>query len=196
MAGRIDEKRKRIKEIMRRQGLLKRGKQTAVVIRRKSRLIKQKLFQMPEYRQAQTVMFYAAKIGEVDTEEMIKETLKKKKKVVVPKVKGKKLIPFELRDWAADLKKGAFGIKEPKDEALRSLSLETIDLVIVPGICFDMKKNRLGYGYGYYDRFLAKLPERTKAFGVAFELQFIGTIPCLQNDENLDKIITEKRIIG
>ena len=185
----------RIKEIMRRQGLLKRGKQTPASIRRKSRLIKQKLFRMSEYRQAETVMFYVANFGEVETEKMIKETLKKKKKVAVPKVKGKELIPSELRSWAKDLKKGAFGIQEPTDEAFRPLSLETMDLVVVPGICFDKGKNRLGYGYGYYDRFLAKLPEKAKTFGLAFELQFVGTIPCFPNDKNLDKIITEERVI-
>ena len=194
MAGRI-EREKRIKQIMRRQGVLKRGKQTSTAVRRKSRQIKQKLFRMPEYRQAKMVMFYAAKFGEVETEEMIKETLKKKKKVAVPKVKGKELVSSELRDWTKDLTKGAFGIKEPKDEALRPLALEKIDLVIVPGICFDTKKNRLGYGYGYYDRFLARLPKRVKVFGLAFELQFVGAIPCLPNDKNLGKIITEKRVI-
>ncbi|MEA3369239.1 MAG: 5-formyltetrahydrofolate cyclo-ligase [Candidatus Ratteibacteria bacterium] len=194
MAGRI-EREKRIKQIMRRQGLLKREKQTPTAIRRKSRQIKQKLFRMPEYRQAKTVMFYAAKFGEVETGEMIKETLKKKKKAAVPKVKKTGLIPSELLDWAKDLKKGAFGIKEPMDEALRPLALEKIDLVIVPGICFDIKKNRLGYGYGYYDCFLARLPKRAKLFGLAFELQLVGGIPSFANDKSLDKIITEKRVI-
>jgi len=195
VAGRTEKEREKDKVTLRRQGLLKRERQTLKEIQRKSRLIQKKLFAQVEFKKAKTVMFYIAKSGEVETEEMIKESLKNKKKVVVPKVNGDDLKLCELLNWNDDLKIGTFGIKEPKEEALRPVALEEIDLMIAPGISFDLKGNRLGYGRGYFDRLLAKLSKRTKVFGLAFDLQIVEDVPSFFHDRALNKIITEQRII-
>lgn len=189
------EKKGRIKEDLRQDSLLKRKKQTQEEIGHRSRLIKNKLFKLKMYKEAETIMFYVAKSGEVETERMIKESLKNKKKVVIPKVKGDDLIPSELLDWDKDLETGSFGIKEPKEETLRPISVDKIDIVIVPGICFDLEKNRVGYGKGYFDRFLSKLSKKTKTIGIAFDSQIVKDIPRFSHEQALDMIITEKRMI-
>lgn len=88
-----------------------------------------------------------------------------------------------------------FGVQEPPDERDNIIPAEKIDIVIVPGLCFDKFRNRLGYGGGFYDRFLIK----TKAvkLAVCFDEQIIesGSLPVNENDVKADAIITDKRII-
>ena len=90
--------------------------------------------------------------------------------------------------------KSRFGVQEPFDETENIIFPEKIDLVIVPGLCFDKSKNRLGYGGGFYDRFLIK----TKAVKIAicFDEQIIenGSLPVNKYDIKTDVIITDKRI--
>ena len=119
MAESDEQKKKKVKESLRLQGLKRREGQPPGEIKRKSRLIKEKLFGLSEYKKAETIMFYMAKSGEVETEGMIQESLEDKKRVVVPKVKGEELVASELLDIGRDLQKGAFGIKEPNDDAVQ-----------------------------------------------------------------------------
>jgi 5-formyltetrahydrofolate cyclo-ligase len=160
---------------------------------RKSAEIKKKLFSLKEFINSQTIMFYTSIKSEVYTHDMITEALISKKVAipVVDKVKDE-ISPSEIKDFS-ELSQGTFGILEPKKDFIRKILPEEIDLVIVPGIAFDIKGHRIGYGKGYYDRLLKK----TKAvkIGFAFELQIIDEVPKEAHDVPMDKIITEKRII-
>lgn len=95
----------------------------------------------------------------------------------------------------SDLEKGVLGLLEPKKECKRLLNPEDIDLIVVPGIAFDILKNRIGYGAGYYDRFLKTTREDCLKVGVAFELQILDKINTQEHDVPLNAIITEKRVI-
>ena len=128
---------------------------------KKSIEIKKRLFLLEEFKRAKLVMFYVSKGGEeVETKDMILETLRMGKRVAVPVtvLSEKNLYPAEITDYDKELSEGRYGILEPRQGSIRPVPLEEIDLVIVPGVAFDDKSNRLGRGEGYYDRFLGGLP--------------------------------------
>lgn len=93
-----------------------------------------------------------------------------------------------------NLQKGRFGILEPKNK-IRLKSFSKIAAVIVPGIAFDKKGNRLGFGKGYFDKFLKKIKSDALKIGLAFSFQVLKKIPTTKNDIKMDFIITEKEII-
>jgi 5-formyltetrahydrofolate cyclo-ligase len=126
---------------------------------------------------------------------MIKESIDMGKAVVVPKsvTKEYKLILSRHTNWD-DLEAGAYNILEPKKESIEEVDIESIDLIIVPGVVFDIHGNRIGHGKGYYDRLL-KNSRNIPSIGLAFGLQIVENIISEQHDEKIDMIITEERII-
>ena len=125
-------------------------------IKEKSSKIKDKLYSLIEFNRAKNIMFYVSFKSEVDTQEIIKELLKiKEKKVLVPYVieDDLRLHVSELKDFN-ELEPKTFGILSPKEPYTREFNPDKVDIVIVPGIAFDRTGHRIGYGYGYYDRFL------------------------------------------
>ena len=124
---------------------------------------------------------------------MIKESFKIKKQVVVPKTDkcNRTILCSSLTRWD-DLIIGAYTILEPRQECLNKVSLESIDLIIIPGIAFDCQGNRIGHGMGYYDKLLKK---NMNAHRLAFELQIVENIPTDRQDVKVEKIVTEERII-
>ena len=156
--------------------------------RKKSAVIKLKLFRLKEFKNAKTVMFYIAFGGEVDTTEMIKEAIKLGKKVTVPVCDtNNRLIGPCLLEEGAHLKNGPYGVKEPVNKIC--FRLNQLDLVLVPGIAFDKKGNRLGRGKGCYDRMLSKLACDTPAIGVAFDFQVLPYVPICPHDVSVKKVL-------
>jgi len=169
-----------------------RRKQSPASIIRKSRAIWKSLSSLPEYRRARTIAFYAsiAKEGEVATAYMIEGSLAQKKKLCLPKVVDDRLEFFDIKN-VEDLDEGAFGILEPTGEKVEP---EQIELIILPGIAFDVSGNRIGFGRGYYDRFLKKA-RNTSIVALAFDFQIVDKIPSAESDVRVSKIVTESRII-
>jgi len=164
-------------------------------VQKKSKLIKERVFQMQEFKEAKTILFYVSYDNEVDTHEMIRESLGMKKHVVVPKtdMNNRTIICSSLTRWD-DLLSGAYNILEPRRECVNEVSPESIDLMIIPGVAFDCQGNRIGHGMGYYDRLLQK-KIITHCVGLAFELQIVESIPSEKHDVKVEKIVTEERII-
>jgi 5-formyltetrahydrofolate cyclo-ligase len=156
-----------------------------------SREIEERLFFLPEFTSARIIMFFASFRSEVDTLPMIRRALISGKRVVLPKVKGKDLGLFEIRDFVKDVTPGAWGIPEPRE--LRSVKLDEIDLILVPGAAFDERGNRIGYGAGFYDKLLITFKKMTVA--LAFEAQIVPQVPADLHDVPVKKIVTEKRVI-
>ena len=168
-------------------------KQTKEEKSHKSKVIKKKLFSSGAFKKAGVVMFYVSRDEEVDTHRMIKEALKNGKRVVVPfsVIETNQIIASELIDPKKDLELGPYGVYQPKKgSSLRKIPLEEIDLVIVPGVAFDEKNNRLGRGKGYYDRFLKKLPPGTKTIGLCFDFQLKSYLPKHSHDFPVSKVIS------
>ncbi len=110
----------------------------------------------------------------------------KLKRIFLPKVVGKELEIFEIKSLA-DVKLGFCRIPEPITE--RPVELADIELVIVPGVCFDKKGFRIGYGGGYYDRLLLKLT--SQKIGLAFDFQIIDKIPNTSRDMRVDMVVSD-----
>ena len=174
-----------MKQELRKKILEKRNSLAKEEIKEKSKIIKEKLFSSGEYKQAKTVSFFVSFGSEVNTHEMIKEALKGKE-VCVPVVKNNQIILSKINDFSDLGKKGKYGILEPS--SIIEIDKELVDLIIVPGVVFDKKRYRIGYGKGYYDNLLKDYSGKT--IGLAFSLQIVDSIPAEEHDIKVDRIIT------
>jgi 5-formyltetrahydrofolate cyclo-ligase len=184
------------KRVLRKKFLEIRDRLSTDQISRMSSRVKDLLLKLPEFKSASLIMFYVSFRSEVETLKMIEEALSLGKRIVVPATNlvQKELEAFPIKDLK-DLEPGAYGILEPKKQ-LKPALLEKLELAIVPGCVFDLKGFRLGYGKGYYDKFLQKVRPGVPSVGLAFELQIVSEIPNIEAyDIPVDKIVTEKRVI-
>lgn len=157
----------------------------------KSAQIQKNLFNLQQYKKSKAVMFFVSINSEAYTHEMIRESLKDKA-VVVPKVMHHEIEASLIIDFDNLVPSGKFGILEPIETM--NIAYKNIDVVLVPGIAFDIEGHRVGYGFGYYDKFLAKVPKAVK-IGLAFDFQIVDKIPREQHDVPVDIIVTEKRVV-
>lgn len=182
-----------MKNKLRKELIEKRKKLSEKEVLEESKHIKKRLFEMREFRQASTVLFYVSYDNEVYTHDMIKECISDKKITVpISDKKDRRLILSELNSWD-DLGSGSYGILEPKKEKIKEIPIEKIDIVIVPGVGFDLNGHRIGHGKGYYDNLLKN--SKALLIGLAYDWQIVKNIPIEKHDVLMDKIVTEKRII-
>lgn len=151
--------------------------------------IERNVFFHPAYRQAEDILCYLDIRREVGTRGIIEKAWKDGKRTWIPKVMGKEMEFFRLTAWE-DLSPGAFGIPEPKDGERFQ---EKQGLVVLPGTAYDASGYRIGYGGGYYDRYLAKHPE-LKKMGIGFSFQLFPTLPKEPCDIPVDIVITEEGV--
>ena len=171
-----------------------------------SRQLTERVIRLPEFLQADRVMAYADYNHEVMTRFIIEEAWKSGREVAVPKVVGKDMVFYRLTDFS-QLAPGYFGIPEPTEG-------ETVDwtdaLMIMPGVAFDRENHRVGYGGGFYDRFLEAhpaLPHIALAFefqvkrnpdilrvAVAFDFQILDQVPTEPTDICPQIIVTQSNI--
>jgi 5-formyltetrahydrofolate cyclo-ligase len=184
-----------MKKSLRDQFLMKRKKLSKLEVKKKSFQIKHRLFSLPWYRTAQNILFYVSYDNEVDTHDMIKESLMNGKTILVPKtdIQKKTICVSKLISWD-DLSPCAYSILEPREDCIREVPVTSVELLIVPGVAFDLCGNRIGHGMGYYDRLL-KTTLQAHSIGLAFEYQIIKSIPAEEHDEKVQMIVTEDRSI-
>ncbi|MCK4261610.1 5-formyltetrahydrofolate cyclo-ligase [bacterium] len=185
------------KNRLRKEMLGRRSSLSLQAVIEKSNLIRKNLFALPQFGVAKVVMFYVAKDNEVRTGEMIKESLRMGKTVAVPitRVKERNLVPSLLTDYDLELAPGTYRILEPKEEYIRPILPQEIDLVIVPAVAFDHRGSRLGFGGGFYDNFLRQVPPKTIRIGLAFQLQMVEGLPSQEKDEGVNIIVTEEGVL-
>lgn len=161
-------------------------------IAEKSAAVQKKLFSLPEFANAKTVMTYISAFREVSTDGIINRLFECKKRVAVPvsNTDSITLTPSYI-SGTAELVRGAYGIKEPS--VIRECTVSDIDIIIVPGIAFDVRKNRMGFGKGYYDRLL--YGSDAIKIGLCYDFQLLDIIPSDKHDIPMDIIITEERIV-
>ena len=128
---------------------------------------------------------------------MIERAFELGKKVYVPIVDRERHILkiTKLPGPDIEFETGAYGIREPGRKLREIVSPETLELVVAPGIVFDLKGGRIGFGGGYYDRLLSGLSKQATRVGVAFDFHVLESIPQTENDVRVHKIITEKKVI-
>lgn len=165
--------------------------------------IKKSLFALDAFKKANSLLLYVSFRSEADTTGYLDDVIKLGKKLILPVVdsRHRELKLYEIRD-TSELVPGYMGIYEPGVGEDRRADLKDIDLVIIPGVGFDIKGNRLGYGGGCYDRLLsfesgrlAKADHHIMTIALAFEEQISEEIPTESHDIKVDIIITDKRLI-
>jgi 5-formyltetrahydrofolate cyclo-ligase len=154
-----------------------------------------RLMRMEEIRKASTVMVYLSFGSEVLTDDLIRWGWEEGKRIIVPlcRPEGRVLTPC-LIDGFAELEEGHYGIREPKADRIRVVPPGEIDAVLVPAVAFDRRGYRVGYGGGYYDRFLPKAARAAK-IGAAFACQIVPEVPTDRYDVQVDRITTEDELI-
>lgn len=169
-----------------------RREATAEQIHGNSESICNTFLRLPEYKEAEYVFVYVDCKNEVETKKVIEQCWKDGKTIAVPKVFGKVMKFYAITSFD-DLEEGYFGIREPKHECLQETVRED-GLMILPGVAFDEERHRVGYGGGFYDKYLEEHPDMKK-IAFAFEFQMFDRVPFEVFDRQPEKIITEKRII-
>ena len=183
---RSEKARIRQEMIARRRGL------SGEAIVQKGRSILRHLLALPEYRDARLIHSFVSMPGEVDTRGLIEEALASGKRVVVPVVvKGRRNLRHAEIGALEDLRpEGSWGLPQPPPERIRAVDTEEIGLVIVPGLAFDLRGNRIGFGAGYYDRFLGGVISPKVA--VAYAFQILSEVPVTERDVPVDMVVTEE----
>jgi len=152
-----------------------------------------RLRRLPAFAAARGFLIYvASKENEVDTKPLIRSLLKHIYPVLVPVAEpAGKLLWSRLHDMA-DLEPGRFGILEPRPDARRIAKPPADSVVVVPGVAFSVDGWRIGYGGGYFDRFLANF--RGPIIGLAYDIQIVTHIDHAPHDIPMDFIVTETTI--
>lgn len=184
------EKNMEEKKAIRKQIFKARKEHSDTWIEEKSRRITELLTALPEYEDADRIMAYADYNHEVITRYIIEQSWKDGKEVAVPKVFGKDMVFYRLTDFS-QLESGYFGIPEPKEDG-ETVSWEDA-MMVMPGVAFDENCNRVGYGGGFYDRFLEKHPG-IRRVAVGFSFQILSEVPTEPTDICPQVIVTEEKI--
>ena len=154
--------------------------------------IARNLFELPEWKRARSVGLYMSRGSEAATDGILKRALAEGKKVRAPKVLTESKMRFFEISGMRDFRKGKFGIYEPKPSC-KKVVCSAMDLILVPGIAFDSKGYRLGYGLGFYDRFL---PRAFRSFrvGLCYGKTLVPLLPRDGKDQAVHAVVTEKEI--
>jgi len=161
---------------------------------RLSERIAENLFATKEYVEAENILTYVSFGSEADTYAIIRDALKRGKKVAVPRIDNGVMV-FYVINGLSELVPGYYGIPEPDDKHIIPFEPEKA-LMIVPGMVFDRKLNRIGYGGGFYDRYFSETSTKDyQRCGLAFELQVVEEdIEAEEYDIPLRKLVTEKKV--
>ncbi len=163
-----------------------------------SHLIVGRICALPDYRQAGTVLGYLNFGAELAAELWVERALADGKQVLLPRVNRASghLDIYKVSDLQHDVAPGAWGIREPLVErCVKVDALGTVDFILLPGVAFSRKGDRLGYGGGFYDKLLARLPHRPALVAGAFALQVTEEIPQESTDRRIGWLVTENETI-
>ena len=178
---------------LRREGLARRDAEPDREA--KGRAIQERLQATAVYGRARTVAAYVGVRSEVPTLPLVESMLAAGKRVVLPVVEGDDIRLIRLES-VGELAPAVFGLLEPgpevRDRLERRVQPAELDLMLVPGVAFDRKGGRIGYGKGFYDRLLARSRSGTPTVGLAFEAQLIPDVPMGPADYHLKHLVTER----
>ena len=190
-----DDEMKQKKKALRREIRALRAVHSDEEIHAMSLKVLEQVKALPEYQEAETLFVYVDCKHETETSDLIRQAWADGKRTAVPKVIGENMKFFYITSLENDLEEGYFGIREPyeKNPADEAADREG-SLMLMPGVAFDEARHRIGYGGGFYDRYLEAHPGlRTAA--LAFEFQVKAEVPFEKFDILPGRIVTEKRVI-
>lgn len=182
------------KDELRQVMVQKRDQMPAHYIYRVHDAICERVMTWSVFQAATCVAIYVSVRKEVDTHRLIDLALEMGKQVCVPLTQRKGVMVFQEISSFDALQPARFGLLEPAYDAAQIVIPEDLDLVIVPGIAFDKSGNRLGFGGGYYDRYLAHC--EAIRVGLAYGFQVVDDIPIEEHDVCVDWLVTEHEVIA
>lgn len=159
--------------------------------------IENKVFEFANFMEAQTAFLYTPSNTEIPTQEIIKKALYIEKGIVLPVFTDTKntFSLYKITHFDKDLVPNANGVLEPDPDRCKKVSLDDIDIAVIPGLAFDDKGGRIGFGNNYYSRLITKLPETCRKVSLAYEEQIVDQIQMESRKYTVDIIITDKRVI-
>lgn len=161
-----------------------------------SNAITQRILDLKQWKTAETVALYLSFGSEVSTERLIREALTEGKTVVIPVCQSDYKLLFSRYTPETPLVTTSMGLDEIAPTAIDPVEANTIDFCLVPGLAFDTQGHRIGYGAGYYDRFLPTLSKDCFIIACAFDAQVYheGILPQNETDYPLGYLVTEKNL--
>ncbi len=183
-----DEMRRQAK--LARQGIDARLRETAAIA------VAMRLQVLPAFATARMILGYVGIKNEMDSWPLLRRAWALAKIVALPRVeKSSKKISFWRVEGSQDLEEGPFGILQPKAIESRLVKPRLADLILVPGLLFDRAGGRIGWGHGYYDRYLADEGKDAVSIGVAFDIQVMDRLPQASHDRSVDWLLTESQAV-
>ena len=148
-----------------------------------------------EFRNAQTIMMFLSLEVEVETATLAVKAWAEGKSIAVPRVdwEGQRMDPLEIKSLDVGMRTARQGVREPVDG--RVVPLDSIDMVVVPGLAFDRRGYRVGRGRGFYDRFLAQRGFQGVRCALCFHEQLIEEVPRESHDIPMDLIVTDQEVL-
>lgn len=185
-----------MKDFLRKELREKRHKLSVKEVDNKSSYIEIQLDKIISKLNAKNIMLYYSFKNEVSTEKYILKLLNNDFNVILPysKVSTRSIIPYLIKNLKEDLSKSSFGILEPNININSVFPIDKIEVVVIPGIAFDIQGNRMGFGAGFYDRFLIKNENMIK-IAICYDFQLLNSIPNEPHDVKMDIIITDERVL-
>lgn len=163
--------------------------------KQKNEAIARNILSLPVYQDSATIMMYLNYWDEVDTGGIAEDTLQAGKRLVIPLCKGDIIIPSEIKHLEEDVQIGMFGIREPRPTNSKTVQPKDIDIILVPGVAFDTQGNRIGFGKGFYDRFLPQLRDDVSIIGLAYSCQVVDKIDAEDHDFKMSLLVTENGVV-
>ncbi|MCP3899360.1 MAG: 5-formyltetrahydrofolate cyclo-ligase [Desulfobacteraceae bacterium] len=163
----------------------------------KQKKIEANLFDFANFIESNITFMYTQKAGEFPTEDIIRKALKFEKGIVLPVDPSpqKSIKLYKISNYDTDLIMNKDGFLEPDIEKCKKFSLEDVSIAIIPGLAFDDKGGRLGFGDKFYLKLITSLPETCRKVALAFEEQIVDHLEMDSKKYTVDIIITDKRII-
>ncbi len=164
-----------------------------------SRIITERIFAMPEYQNAKTVLGYMNFASEFVSELWVRQALADGKTLLLPRVNRdcKELELYRVDGLATQLQQGSWGILEPVPERCERLKeLNAVEFALLPGVAYTRQGARLGYGGGFYDKLLARIEPRPTLVAAAYALQVVAEIPQEPTDIRVAWVVTEQEMIS
>ncbi len=185
---------KMLKRDLRIRLLQKRAEVSREVMNNVSDKICKTIIAHPLFKASQNMMVYIPFRDEVDIREVIETAWLSKKNILVPKTEKKRkwMDLYKIDSWK-DLELGNYQLSEPVILNKTPFPIEKIELVLVPGVGFDVHGFRLGYGGGYYDRFFDRFTLLPNRIGIGYDFQMLEEIPISEHDYQMNEVITENR---
>ena len=157
--------------------------------------IEKRVFALTKYQRAKCVMADMSFGMEMDMTAIVEAVIWSGKQLILPRVdRATKMLSLHRVENMADLVAGVWGIREPRAD-LPTVTIDTIDLILMPGVAFDIQGNRLGYGAGFYDKLLASTSTQPTRVAATFDCQLVDAVPTDAHDQRVHVLITESRTI-